>query len=120
MTKFLGRSVCGLTNSAELADGTDDGFRPAAAYGKPKPKQRRLTAAAKVRARLCRSVAVRPAGGVLPGPGAVQVRRETKTTKSRAGRRAVPLPSPLAVMLRTHRDVQAQERKLAGNLWMES
>jgi integrase len=33
-------------------------------------------------------------------PGKVQVRRETKNTKSRAGRRAVPLPGPLVAMLR--------------------
>ncbi|MGW8725789.1 tyrosine-type recombinase/integrase [Streptomyces sp. NPDC055808] len=49
-----------------------------------------------------------------------QVRRETKNTKSRAGRRAVPLPSPLARMLRAHKEVQARERKAAGGLWTES
>ncbi|MFF3085061.1 tyrosine-type recombinase/integrase [Streptomyces nojiriensis] len=49
-----------------------------------------------------------------------QVRRETKNTKSRAGRRAVPLPGPLVRMLRTHKEVQARERKAAGDLWTES
>nr|WP_202484284.1 site-specific integrase [Streptomyces sp. SID8359] len=49
-----------------------------------------------------------------------QVRRETKNTKSRAGRRAVPLPGPLVGMLRKHKEVQARERKTAGNLWTES
>jgi integrase len=53
-------------------------------------------------------------------PDRVQVRRETKNTKSRAGRRAVPLPGPLVAMLRSHAEVQAQERKAAGDLWVES
>lgn len=50
----------------------------------------------------------------------VQVRRETKNTKSRAGRRAVPLPGPLVAMLRAHAETQARERKAAGDLWTES
>lgn len=37
-----------------------------------------------------------------------------------AGRRAVPLPGPLVVMLRKHKEVQTRERKTAGNLWTES
>ncbi|MFZ3498739.1 tyrosine-type recombinase/integrase [Streptomyces sp. 5.8] len=49
-----------------------------------------------------------------------QVRRETKNTKSRAGRRAVPLPGPLVRMLRAHKEVQARERKAAGDLWTDS
>ncbi|MEU9100493.1 site-specific integrase [Streptomyces sp. NPDC048361] len=49
-----------------------------------------------------------------------QVRRETKNTKSRAGRRAVPLPGPLVRMLRAHREAQARERKAAGDQWTES
>ncbi|MFF7022232.1 tyrosine-type recombinase/integrase [Streptomyces klenkii] len=53
-------------------------------------------------------------------PDRLQVRRETKNTKSRAGRRAVPLPGPLVAMLRSHAEVQARERKAAGNLWVES
>ncbi|MDF4254358.1 site-specific integrase [Streptomyces sp. WMMB303] len=53
-------------------------------------------------------------------PDRVQTRRETKNTKSRAGRRAVPLPGPLVAMLRSHAETQARERKAAGNLWGES
>jgi hypothetical protein len=53
-------------------------------------------------------------------PDRKQVRRETKNTKSRAGRRAVALPGPLVVMLRTHRKAQARERTTAGDLWIES
>ncbi|MEU5078117.1 MULTISPECIES: tyrosine-type recombinase/integrase [Streptomyces] len=53
-------------------------------------------------------------------PDRVQVRRETKNTKSRAGRRVVPLPGPLIVMLRSHAEEQARERKVAGDLWVES
>ncbi|MGV9645143.1 tyrosine-type recombinase/integrase [Streptomyces sp. NPDC003514] len=53
-------------------------------------------------------------------PARVQVRRETKNTKSRAGRRAVPLPGPLVVMLRSHREAQVRQRTAAGNLWTES
>ncbi|MEW2031037.1 site-specific integrase [Streptomyces roseifaciens] len=53
-------------------------------------------------------------------PAREQVRRETKNTKSRAGRRAVPLPGPLVRMLRAHKEVQARERQAAGDLWTES
>ncbi|MEY9938141.1 integrase [Streptacidiphilus sp. MAP5-52] len=53
-------------------------------------------------------------------PDRVQVRRETKNTKSRAGRRAVPLPGPLVTMLRSHAEVQVRERVTAANLWTES
>lgn len=53
-------------------------------------------------------------------PDRKQVRRETKNTKSRAGRRAVPLPGPLVAMLRSHQEEQARERKAAGSLWVES
>ncbi|GAA0670396.1 site-specific integrase [Streptomyces thermocarboxydovorans] len=63
-----------------------------------------------------------PCGRAAAGycPNRVQVRRETKNTKSRAGRRAVPLPGPLVAMLRQHAEVQERERKAAGNLWVES
>lgn len=53
-------------------------------------------------------------------PDKVQVRRETKNTKSHAGRRAVPLPGPLVAMLRAHAETQERERKAAGDLWVES
>ncbi|MFJ3137067.1 tyrosine-type recombinase/integrase [Streptomyces sp. NPDC086843] len=63
-----------------------------------------------------------PCGRAAAGycPDRVQVRRETKNTKSRAGRRAVPLPGPLVAMLRQHAKVQERERKAAGSLWVES
>ncbi|MCC8453455.1 tyrosine-type recombinase/integrase [Streptomyces rochei] len=63
-----------------------------------------------------------PCGRAAAGycPDRVQVRRETKNTKSRAGRRAVPLPGPLVAMLRQHAEVQERERKAAGSLWTES
>ncbi len=50
----------------------------------------------------------------------MQVRRETKNTKSRAGHRAVPLPGPLVAMLRAHVETQERERMAAGDLWIES
>jgi integrase len=53
-------------------------------------------------------------------PDRVQVRRETENTKSRAGRRAVPLPGPLVLMVRSHKEAQARECEAAGNLWTES
>ncbi|MGJ5898498.1 tyrosine-type recombinase/integrase [Streptomyces niveiscabiei] len=53
-------------------------------------------------------------------PSREQTRRETKNTKSRAGRRAVPLPGPLVAMLRAHAEIQKRERKAAGDLWTES
>lgn len=60
-----------------------------------------------------------PCGRAKAGycPDKVQVRRKTKNTKSRAGRRAVPLPGPL---LRAHAETQERERKAAGDLWVES
>ncbi|MFD5563832.1 tyrosine-type recombinase/integrase [Kitasatospora griseola] len=59
--------------------------------------------------------------GRKPGfcPQKVAVRRETKDTKSRAGRRPVPLPEPLAVVLRHHQEEQDRERALARDLWTE-
>ncbi|MEW1866456.1 site-specific integrase [Streptomyces sp. NPDC088194] len=48
-----------------------------------------------------------------------QIRRETKDTKSRAGRRAIGLPDELVKLLRRHRDVQAHERADARQLWTE-
>jgi integrase len=49
----------------------------------------------------------------------VQARRETKDTKSRAGRRAIGLPDELTKLLRQHREVQAQERAAARQLWTD-
>jgi len=50
-------------------------------------------------------------------PQREQVRREHKTTKSRAGRRTVGLPDPLIKILRQHRDAQEAERLAAGSAW---
>lgn len=50
-------------------------------------------------------------------PQREQVRREHKTTKSRAGRRTVGLPDPLIKILRRHRDTQEAERLAAGSAW---
>ncbi|MFJ6727420.1 tyrosine-type recombinase/integrase [Streptomyces sp. NPDC091281] len=60
--------------------------------------------------------------GRKPGycPKKEQIRRETKNTKSRAGRRAVPLPGPLVAMLRAHAERQQRDRSAAGDLWVES
>jgi integrase len=49
----------------------------------------------------------------------VPIRRETKDTKSRAGRRPVPLPEQAAVILRQHQEEQAREREVARDLWVE-
>ncbi|GJF31766.1 site-specific integrase [Kitasatospora sp. NE20-6] len=59
--------------------------------------------------------------GRKPGfcPKKVAVRRETKDTKSCAGRRPVPLPEPLAVVLRHQQEEQDRERALARDLWAE-
>lgn len=46
-----------------------------------------------------------------------QIRREHKSTKSRAGRRTIGLPDPLIKLLRKHEEEQKRERKEAGELW---
>ncbi|MFE7355403.1 hypothetical protein ACFU8Q_19935 [Streptomyces sp. NPDC057543] len=43
-----------------------------------------------------------------------QIRREHKTTKSRAGRRTVGPPDPLIKLLCHHQEEQAKERAVAG------
>jgi integrase len=48
-----------------------------------------------------------------------QIRRETKDTKSRAGKRTIGLPDELVKLLRQHREVQARERADARQLWTE-
>lgn len=53
-------------------------------------------------------------------PERTQIRRETKNTKARAGRRVVPPPGPLVLMLGQHAEKQAYERKAEANLWSES
>ncbi|MFD3455433.1 tyrosine-type recombinase/integrase [Streptomyces sp. NPDC058691] len=50
-------------------------------------------------------------------PQRKQVRREYKSTKSRAGRRTIGLPDPLIKLLRRHREEQERERIAAGDAW---
>jgi len=59
--------------------------------------------------------------GRKPGycPQRTLVRRETKDTKSRAGRRAIGLPDEVAHLLRRHQDAQAAERAQARQLWVD-
>ncbi|MFJ3787646.1 tyrosine-type recombinase/integrase [Kitasatospora sp. NPDC090091] len=49
----------------------------------------------------------------------MQTRRETKGTKSRAGRRPIPLPDELIKLFRKHREEQARERADARQLWTD-
>ncbi|MGP4115209.1 tyrosine-type recombinase/integrase [Streptomyces sp. 4N509B] len=51
-------------------------------------------------------------------PQREQVRREYKSTKSRAGRRTIGLPDPLVTLLRRHQEEQAAERLAAGPAWL--
>lgn len=37
--------------------------------------------------------------------------------KSKAGRRTIAIPAPLVELLRAHKEVQEQERIIAGSLW---
>lgn len=50
-------------------------------------------------------------------PARIQVRPETDSTKSRAGRRYVGLPGALTTLLKEHRAKQNEERRRAGQLW---
>lgn len=52
-------------------------------------------------------------------PQRTQIRRETKDTKSRAGKRAIGLPDELTKLLRQHKEFQMEERKAAQQLWAE-
>ena len=47
-------------------------------------------------------------------PKRSQIRREHKSTKSRAGRRTIGLPDPLIKILRQHQEAQDRERIAAG------
>ncbi|MYV53712.1 site-specific integrase [Streptomyces sp. SID3212] len=59
--------------------------------------------------------------GRKPGycPQKINIRRETKDTKSRAGRRPIGVPGELMKLLAQHRDEQERERRLARDLWVE-
>ncbi|MFF4415919.1 tyrosine-type recombinase/integrase [Streptosporangium sp. NPDC001559] len=52
-------------------------------------------------------------------PDRRQTRPDTSDTKSRAGRRTIGLPGQLVTLLRRHREEQATDRALAGQLWQE-
>lgn len=59
--------------------------------------------------------------GRKPGfcPQKINVRRETKSVKSRAGQRPIGVPDELMVLLRQHKEEQGRERALARDLWTE-
>jgi integrase len=59
--------------------------------------------------------------GRQPGycPQKINVRRETKDTKSRAGRRPIGVPEELMKLLAKHQEEQDRERRLARDLWVE-
>ncbi|NEA72729.1 tyrosine-type recombinase/integrase [Streptomyces sp. SID13588] len=59
--------------------------------------------------------------GRKPGfcPQKVNIRRETKSVKSRAGQRPIGAPDELMKLLRHHQEEQARERVLARDLWTE-
>lgn len=50
-------------------------------------------------------------------PDKVNVRSETKNTKSKAGKRVIGLPGPLVAELERHRQEQEVERTTAADLW---
>ncbi|PRX47950.1 site-specific recombinase XerD [Prauserella shujinwangii] len=52
-------------------------------------------------------------------PQRVNVRPETKDTKSKAGKRIIGLPAPLIEELERHRDEQQVEREQARDLWQD-
>ncbi|AKN71599.1 integrase [Streptomyces sp. PBH53] len=59
--------------------------------------------------------------GRKPGfcPQKINIRRETKNAKSRAGQRPIGAPDELLQLLRQHREEQARERARARDLWTE-
>ncbi|GHF62240.1 site-specific integrase [Streptomyces mashuensis] len=59
--------------------------------------------------------------GRKPGycPQKINIRRETKNTKSRAGKRPIGVPEELMKLLRRHKEEQDRERRLARDLWVE-
>ncbi|GAA4828854.1 site-specific integrase [Saccharopolyspora rosea] len=52
-------------------------------------------------------------------PQRINLRKETKKPKSRAGERPIGLPEPLLDQLKLHAAEQAAERERAGDLWYE-
>lgn len=59
--------------------------------------------------------------GRKPGycPQKINIRRETKDTKTRAGKRPIGMPEELLKLLRRHKEEQGRERTLARDLWVE-
>lgn len=59
--------------------------------------------------------------GRKPGycPKKINTRRETKSTKSKAGKRPIGAPEELMKLLLQHRETQARERLRARDLWVE-
>ncbi|MFC9466042.1 tyrosine-type recombinase/integrase [Streptomyces coelicoflavus] len=59
--------------------------------------------------------------GRKPGycPQKINVRRETKDTKTRAGKRPIGVPDELLGLLRQHKEKQDRERAVARDLWVE-
>ncbi|MFG3295658.1 tyrosine-type recombinase/integrase [Streptomyces sp. NPDC048179] len=49
----------------------------------------------------------------------INIRRETKDTKTRAGKRPIGMPEELFKLLRRHKEEQDRERTLARDLWVE-
>ncbi|WP_329315768.1 tyrosine-type recombinase/integrase [Streptomyces sp. NBC_01262] len=60
--------------------------------------------------------------GRKPGycPQKINIRRETKDTKSRAGKRPIGLPEELLKLLKEHKAEQARERATARDLWTDN
>lgn len=80
------------------------------------------TASLRVRGTLVRPVYVHGCGGTCGRrSGFCPQRRRANAirgaTKSAAGQRVIGLPDQLLVVLKQHREQQAAERELAGNLW---
>ncbi|MFE2156619.1 tyrosine-type recombinase/integrase [Streptomyces lydicus] len=59
--------------------------------------------------------------GRKPGycPQKINIRRETKDTKTRAGKRPIGVPEELLKLLKRHKEEQERERVLARDLWVE-
>ncbi|MGW3007479.1 tyrosine-type recombinase/integrase [Streptomyces sp. NPDC001219] len=59
--------------------------------------------------------------GRKPGycPQKINIRRETKDTKTRAGKRPIGVPEELLKLLRQHKEKQERERTLARDLWVD-
>ncbi|MBU7597357.1 tyrosine-type recombinase/integrase [Streptomyces sp. P38-E01] len=52
-------------------------------------------------------------------PQKISTRRETKDTKTHAGKRTIGVPEQLLTLLRRHKEEQQRERILARDLWAE-